>query len=442
MSEETYRGLSEIRQDGDKLMSLVLLGLLAISFGLASWYGTWLEAMVIGIPSVLVPTFFARTLAGKTITRLSIGASFMIMTALMIHQTHGMIEAHFSVFVLLAFLLYYRDWKPIVAAAGVIAVHHVGFFFLQDQQVPVFLLPETSGLFWIVVIHALFVVFETTILCIMAIKSEKETIQAESIFNKMDATSNQQSKVIQQAYQISSQLIQASQEITSSSSSLSSTSSEQAANLEQSSAFIEQMAASIQQNSENSNQTKNMASSAAAKARETGDSVTNTVKAMTNIAENIGIIEDIAYKTNLLALNAAIEAARAGEHGKGFAVVADEVRKLAERSQNAAQEIGELATNSVNIANSAGKSLTEMVPTIENTAELVSEISAASEEQSSGVNQVSTSIRQLDSIAQTNALASEELAATALRMNDLINELTELMSHLGEDESGPQKVNA
>ena len=433
MSNNSYRGLTEIHQDGDKIMSLVLWALLAISFGLASWYDTWLEAIIIGLPAVLIPTFLARTMTGATVTRLSIGAAFMVMTALMIHQSHGMIEAHFSVFVLLAFLLYYRDWKPIVMAAGVIAVHHVGFFVLQDMQAPLFLLPETNGLFWIVVVHALFVVFETAILCIMAVKSEKETRLSATVFYKMNRISEQQTVILKEASSISSQLKQASDEITQSALSLSSASGEQAASLEQSSASIEEMAASIQHNFQNSHDTKTIASNAAIKAEETGVSVNDTVTAMNNIAQNIGIIEDIAYKTNLLALNAAIEAARAGEHGKGFAVVADEVRKLAERSQTAAQEIGELAENSVKIANSAGKALTEMVPDIKNTAELVTEISAASEEQSTGVHQVSTAIRQLDSIAQQNAQASEQLSATAVRMNELVSSLADAMSQLNQD---------
>ena len=205
----------------------------------------------------------------------------------------------------------------------------------------------------------------------------------------------------------------ASNEISASAQTLSQGSSEQAASVEETSASMEQMSASINQNAENSRATTEIATKSAREAKDGGQAVAETVTAMGQIADKIGIIEDIAYKTNLLALNAAIEAARAGEHGKGFAVVADEVRKLAERSQSSAQEISGLADESVTIAERAGGLLEVMVPNIQKTSALVEEITAASEEQQSGVEQVNNAISQLETVAQTNASASEELAATS-----------------------------
>jgi len=181
----------------------------------------------------------------------------------------------------------------------------------------------------------------------------------------------------------------------------------------------------VAQNAENAKVTDNMANTASQQATEGGQAVGETVDAMKQIADKIGIIEDIAYKTNLLALNAAIEAARAGEHGKGFAVVADEVRKLAERSQVSAQEISELAGNSVKIAERAGQLLEEMLPSIKRTADLVQEISAASEEQATGVNQVNTAVAQLDKVSQQSASSSEELASTAEEMSSQAQQLNE-----------------
>ncbi len=213
-----------------------------------------------------------------------------------------------------------------------------------------------------------------------------------------------------------SQLSTAAQQVSETSQLLSSTSSEQAASIEETSASLEEMSASIQQNAENSKTTDNLATSTSGQANEGGGAVKETVEAMSTIAAKIGVIEDIAYKTNLLALNAAIEAARAGEHGKGFAVVADEVRKLAERSQNSAQEISDLASNSVKVAERAGSLINDMVPNIQETADLVQEISAASNEQASGVEQVTLAVEQLDKAAQNSASSSEELAATAEEM--------------------------
>jgi len=223
------------------------------------------------------------------------------------------------------------------------------------------------------------------------------------------------------------QLSNASEQISATSQSLSQATSEQAASVDQTTASIEQMTASINQNAENAKVTDGIATKAAKEAVEGGEAVKQTVEAMKEIATRIGIIDDIAYQTNMLALNAAIEAARAGDHGKGFAVVAAEVRKLAERSQVAAQEIGDLAVGSVKAAERAGELINTIVPGIGKTSDLVQEISAASMEQSSGANQINTAMNQMSQITQQNASASEELAATAEEMTSQAEQLQELM---------------
>ncbi|WP_427916916.1 methyl-accepting chemotaxis protein [Vibrio amylolyticus] len=217
-------------------------------------------------------------------------------------------------------------------------------------------------------------------------------------------------------------------EVTTTSQMLSSTSSQLAASVEETSASLDQMSSSISMNTDNSKVTNGIATQSSSEANEGGQAVNDTVDAMTAIAEKIGIIEDIAYKTNLLALNAAIEAARAGEHGKGFAVVADEVRKLAERSQVAAQEISTLADNSVKVAQHAGDMLNRMVPNIQKTADLVQEITAASTEQSTSVAEINRTVSQLDEIAQQNASASEELASTAVMVQEQTSEIRKTVS--------------
>jgi methyl-accepting chemotaxis protein len=219
----------------------------------------------------------------------------------------------------------------------------------------------------------------------------------------------------------------AAAQISATSQSLSQSSSEQAASVEEASASVEQMSASINQNAENAKVTSDIAATAASEANAGGAAVKGTVTAMKQIADKIGIVDDIAYQTNMLALNAAIEAARAGEHGKGFAVVAAEVRKLAERSQVAAQEIGELASASVGTADQAGALLDEIVPSINKTADLVREITASSDDQTTNVNQINTAMGQLNQITQQNASAAEELAATAEEMGGQAAQLQQLM---------------
>jgi methyl-accepting chemotaxis protein len=230
-------------------------------------------------------------------------------------------------------------------------------------------------------------------------------------------------------------LANASSQVSNTAQSLSQSSSEQAAGVEETTASLAQVTASVTQNTENARVTDQMAATASRQAQQGGVAVKETLEAMKSIAGKIGIIDDIAYQTNLLALNAAIEAARAGVHGKGFAVVAAEVRKLAERSQIAAKEIGELASSSVHTAEQAGRLLDEMLPSIRKTSDLVQEIAAASKEQSTGVAQINGAMGQLNQATQTNASASEELAATAEEMGGQAAQLQELMEFFKIDAS-------
>jgi methyl-accepting chemotaxis protein len=251
--------------------------------------------------------------------------------------------------------------------------------------------------------------------------------QLEELRGAVNNTVSKLAQTIGDVISATEQLTNASEQISATSQSLSQATSEQAASVDETSASVEQMAASINQNAENAKVTDGMATKAAKEAVEGGEAVKQTVEAMKEIATRIGIIDDIAYQTNMLALNAAIEAARAGDHGKGFAVVAAEVRKLAERSQVAAQEIGDLATGSVKDAERAGELINTIVPGIGKTSDLVQEISAASIEQSSGANQINTAMNQMSQITQQNASASEELAATAEEMTSQAEQLRELM---------------
>ncbi|MDA8100920.1 MAG: methyl-accepting chemotaxis protein [Nitrospiraceae bacterium] len=214
-----------------------------------------------------------------------------------------------------------------------------------------------------------------------------------------------------------------SEQLSAGAQQMSQGTTEQAASTEEASSSIEEMNATIRQNADNSMQTEKIAQKSAADAQESGRAVTDAVVAMKQIAEKIGIIEEIARQTNLLALNAAIEAARAGEHGKGFAVVAAEVRKLAERSQTAAAEISQLSGSSVEVAERAGAMLAKLVPDIQKTSELVQEISASSKEQASGADQINGAIQQLNQVVQQNAGAAEEMASTAEELSSQADQL-------------------
>jgi methyl-accepting chemotaxis protein len=255
-----------------------------------------------------------------------------------------------------------------------------------------------------------------------------ESSHTGSLLAGLNEMVEQLSRVITEVRGAASNLTSASSQISATSQALSQASSQQASSIESTAASMERMSVSVTQNTDNARITDGMAQKATSEANQGGAAVTQTVIAMKQIAGKIGIIDDIAYQTNMLALNAAIEAARAGEHGKGFAVVAGEVRKLAERSQVAAREIGDLANGSVVLAEKAGRLLDEIVPSIRQTSELVRQIAEGSGAQAAGIAQISGTVGQLSQITQQNASASEQLAATAEEMNSQSEQLQQSMA--------------
>ncbi len=245
-----------------------------------------------------------------------------------------------------------------------------------------------------------------------------QAAQHVGIFAAMLTMQKRLADVIGTIGSCSAQIAQASTEVNNAAQTLSQSSCEQAASIEQTSAALEQLTGSVEHNHENAQTTEKIALTAAESAQSGEQAIRDTVAAMNKIAEKIGLIEAIAYQTNLLSLNASIVAAKAGEHGAGFSVVATEVRKLATRSQDTANEIGELANTGLDIAQNAGRIFSQMLPSIQKTATLVQEIATASDEQAAGVRQISQAVGQLDTAIQHNAAASEQLAATAEELND------------------------
>ena len=224
----------------------------------------------------------------------------------------------------------------------------------------------------------------------------------------------------------------ASSEISTGNVDLSHRTEEQAGSLEKTAASMDQLTATVRRNADNAKQASVLAGNASDIAAKGGDVVNRVVSTMTeindsarNIRDIVGVIESIAFQTNILALNAAVEAARAGEQGRGFAVVAAEVRNLAQRSATAAKEIKTLIGTSVSrvangstLAEEAGRTMSEVVAAVTHVTAIISEISAASTEQSAGIDEINHAIVQMDANTQQNSALVEQAAAAAQSLDD------------------------
>jgi methyl-accepting chemotaxis protein len=234
----------------------------------------------------------------------------------------------------------------------------------------------------------------------------------------------------------------AAKEIASGNQDLSSRTEEQASSLEETASSMEQLTSTVKHNADNARQANELASNAELIAVKGGEMVANVVDTMSaiqqsssRIADIIGVIDGIAFQTNILALNAAVEAARAGEQGRGFAVVATEVRNLAQRSAAAAKEIKGLISDSAGKVETgnrqvdqAGRTMEEVVNSIKQVAKIIGDISEASREQSAGIEQVSRAVSQMDEVTQQNAALVEQAAAAAESLEEQAHNLADAVS--------------
>ncbi|MGC4089013.1 MAG: methyl-accepting chemotaxis protein [Polyangiaceae bacterium] len=274
---------------------------------------------------------------------------------------------------------------------------------------------------------------------------------------QMNKTIDTLRSTVQGMEQASTAIRSAASDISEGNSNLNRRTQDQSSALEETASSLEEMTATVKQNAANATQAKQLAAGARELAEKGGQVVESAVTAMSAITESskkvadiIGVIEQIAFQTNMLALNAAVEAARAGDQGRGFAVVAAEVRNLAQRSASAAKEIKGLIQDSrekvdqgAKLVNHSGETLAEIVRSVKKVSDVVGEISAASDEQATGIDQINAAVAQMDKSTQQNAAMVEEAAAAAETMSDQAVSLSELVGFFNvEAEAEPEPARA
>ncbi|NTS76399.1 methyl-accepting chemotaxis protein [Catenovulum sp. SM1970] len=458
--------------DAHRVFKYVILAQLVLAILIGFFTDTLLQAIYIGLPIALFPLLLLFKQPNLKLTKHAVAIAVQLMTTLHIQQTMGLTELHFEVFVMLAFLIFYRDWQVILTAVVVVALHHISFFWLQTQNTGVFIFEQGHLMFYILLIHAGFATAEALLLMYMANINRKQAIAAFQLSHAVDSILQNQDKLdlnidldkgneelndfgrlicafrelIINIQGISQNVHGASDNVDSMSNGLHDSiynSSQQIENIAQA---IEELSTTIQDVAERSlqanvyaNQALESSSSAKDIVLSAGDNIgelrsklSTTSEKLNELSERCDFISNVmdaitavSDQTNLLALNAAIESARAGEHGRGFAVVADEVRQLAQKTRNNAEEINEVS----NVLLTDAKASVELMGQC---LELVNVAVANSDKAAACMHEVDSHITTVNDNIASVATAAEQQSATS----DNISQATSYLNELSNAEKG------
>jgi methyl-accepting chemotaxis protein len=451
----------------DRLMIVVVWGLFAISCLLAIRDYNLRAVLSVGLPTAAVASTLVYWRAGALVTRLFLAASLMTFAALQIHQERGLTELHFGIFVLMSFLLAYRDWRPILCAAGVIAVQHLTFNYLQLAGLDAYCLTEPA---WsTVLLHAAYVVVQAGLLIFIArhMKADAQTGRELAVLGEnlsrqegqfdlrlppmqLEGTSSRSFKdtlnaihdAMREITTTIDQMAVSSDSIAAENHTLSQEFTTQAETLNATNTAMEQIAQRVRESAEHAASANSLARQTSTAVQQSEQVVGEVVDKMNEInqavhrmGDMIAMIESIAFQTNLLALNASVEAARAGSNGRGFSVVAEEVRTLAHRSASAAREIKGLIGDSLHrvehgstLATRAGTAMRQIVGHVGDVAGLIEHISASSDAQSHDIDRFSQGMGKMDSMLERDVQHVQGVASASASLREKARTLREAMS--------------
>lgn len=445
------------------IIAVAAVAAIAIGHGFVDSGLAWGVSLTLLAPALMVYASAKATM----LSRMVLTAILCCFVMLHIQLARGTLELHFGVFVTLALLLVYLDWKPVVLAAALFATHHVLFDRLQAAGLGFYCLGAPN--FSTIVVHAVYVVLQTVVEVLLVTQTRQiarageemrdlvtvvdtpdgialdlaQTVTVRTpLASVLQNVLGRMYAAMQAVQRAAAGMEQASRDLAHSTSNLASRSESQASTLEETAASMEELSGAVQQNATNAHQANQLAQGTSSIATQGGSVVTQAVDTMQGIsgsskkiADIIAVIDGIAFQTNILALNAAVEAARAGEQGRGFAVVASEVRALAGRSAEAAKEIKALITDSVQRVEQGtvqvdrtGATMNEMVEAIRRVTSIIGEISVASAEQNTGVAQIGEAISNMEQTTQQNAALADEMRGMVHTLQQQALELVQAIS--------------